>query len=79
MLAGDSGPPQVVMMVNQVIPQGTVSRVDQLQDGFPMRAQRAFQGALAKQGNLRKTFSPAVIVGAQPRGQLEESLFLQAQ
>ncbi len=79
MLADDSGPPQVVMMVNQVIPQGTVSRADQLQDGFSIRVQGAFQKVLAKEGNLRKTFSSAIIVWAQMRGHLEGPLFLQTQ
>jgi hypothetical protein len=67
MLAHQSGPPWVVIMVNQIILQIALARGDQPQGKFAIRAEDVFQKGVTEQRSLSKGFSSEVVPGSQAR------------
>jgi hypothetical protein len=54
MLPNQSGPPEVMIVINQVVPQITLAGSHQPQGGFTILAKGALQRGIGEQGNLNK-------------------------
>ena len=67
MLPDQSGVPQIMILVHQVIPQVPLLRSDQLESGFSMLTEGPLQGSLSKQGDLDKGLRP-VLAGRRRGG-----------
>jgi hypothetical protein len=67
MLAHKARPPQIVIMVNQIIPQIPLVRSHQLQRQFAIVAEEVFERSVTEQGSLSKSVSFEVILRLQAR------------
>jgi hypothetical protein len=65
MFAHKTRPSQVVIMVNQIIPQIALARSHQLQGRFAIPAEKVFEGSVTEQWTLNKGVSFEVVLRSQ--------------
>jgi hypothetical protein len=79
MFAYQARPPQVVVMMNQVIPQIALSWSHRSQGKVAIGMERVFQRGMTEQRNLSKGVSLKIVLRSQARRKLNPSLLFQTQ